>query len=207
MPRTITELRKMKHRHQTKRAFKVKCRYCGKDLLYWECKICGAKAFFELPMGNRPIRHNCVNQPGLSRPKKPKVSKWAQVKEVKVPSNPYEVNEIKIFSCPVCLKTFSSQTSMDQHFKDMIKNDSAHEIFFTQTLDLINFSDYKNVNDERAENDDKTAFSTITDAVSGIDSIEDVENEELSEQDKQMKELERIGFGSSRLRKKHNKKR
>ncbi|MHA1729240.1 MAG: hypothetical protein ACTSWY_10975 [Promethearchaeota archaeon] len=126
----------MRHKHITKRAFKTKCRECGKPVLYWECGVCGAKTFFSLPIYGKPIRHVCEK---YLHPKLKKLPKWRTAKE-QPERDPFDIKEIKLFYCPVCNKNFNGESALNDHIKQLKELDDDHYIFFERVLDMIDFS-------------------------------------------------------------------
>ena len=126
----------MGHRHITKRSFKVKCRECGKPILFWECADCGSKTFFSLPIYGKPIRHICEK---YLHPKKKPLPPWMTPKE-QIERKPLDVKEIGNYQCPVCDKIFSDEAGLNRHIHQLKIIDESHDIFFNKTLDFIDFS-------------------------------------------------------------------
>lgn len=126
----------MRHRHITKRSFKTTCRECGKPVLFWECDICHAKAFFSLPIYGKPIRHICDK---YLIPKQKKLPKWRTPIEEKE-HHPLDIKEFTTFNCPVCEKVFRTESQFNDHIRQMKKFDEGHRIFFDNVLDMINFN-------------------------------------------------------------------
>jgi hypothetical protein len=93
-------------------------------VLYWECTH-GSKIFFEYPPYGKLQRHFCRKDRGLLHKKK----EFPIV--VKPPKglleNPY-------FSCPVCGKLFKKETSLQDHFKELKKDDLEHFLFSSNKL-------------------------------------------------------------------------
>ncbi|MCK4287430.1 MAG: hypothetical protein KAX18_14565 [Candidatus Lokiarchaeota archaeon] len=93
-------------------------------MLYWECTH-GSKIFFEYPPYGRLQRHFCRKDRGLSNKRKefPIVVKSPKG----LLGNPY-------FNCPVCGKIFKKDTSLQDHFKELNKNDLEHYLFSNNKL-------------------------------------------------------------------------
>ncbi len=111
-------------KHCYLRSFQTSCKKCGVDVLYWECTH-GSKIFFEYPPYGKLRRHFCQKTRGLSNKRK----EFPIV--VKPPKglleNPY-------FNCPVCGKMFKKETSLQDHFKELNKDDLEHYLFSKNKL-------------------------------------------------------------------------
>ena len=111
-------------KHCYLRSFQTSCKKCGADVLYWECTH-GSKIFFVYPPYGKLQRHFCRKEQRLSNKKK----EFPIV--VKPPKglleNPY-------FNCPVCGKIFKKDTSLQDHFKELNKNDLEHYLFSNNKL-------------------------------------------------------------------------
>ena len=111
-------------RHCYLRSFQTSCKKCGADVLYWECTH-GSKIFFEYPPYGKLQRHFCRKDRGLLHKKK----EFPIV--VKPPKglleNPY-------YSCPVCGKLFKTESSLQDHFKELKKDDLEHFLFNNNEL-------------------------------------------------------------------------
>ena len=111
-------------KHCYLRSFQTSCKKCGADVLYWECTH-GSKIFFEYPPYGKLQRHFCRKARGLSNKRK----EFPIV--VKPPKglleNPY-------FNCPVCGKIFKKDTSLQDHFKELNKDDLEHYLFSNNKL-------------------------------------------------------------------------
>jgi hypothetical protein len=121
-------------------------------VLYWECTH-GSKIFFEYPPYGKLQRHFCRKDRGLLYKKK----KFPVV--VKPPKglleNPY-------FSCPVCGKLFKKETSLQDHFKELKKDDLEHFLFTTDKLVFKDKIDKKNeIDSERKDFQYKPKFGRI----------------------------------------------
>ena len=121
-------------KHCFLRSFQTSCKKCGADVLYWECTH-GSKIFFEYPPYGKLQRHFCRIDRRLSNKRK----EFPIV--VKPPKglleNPY-------FTCPVCGKIFKKETSLQDHFKELNKDDVEHYLFSTNKLVFNNKIDNKN---------------------------------------------------------------
>jgi hypothetical protein len=102
--------------------------------LYWECTH-GSKIFFEYPPYGKLQRHYCRKDRGLLHKKKefPIVVK-----------PPKGLLEKPYFSCPVCGKLFKTETSLQDHFKELKKDDLEHFLFNNNELVFKAKTDKKN---------------------------------------------------------------
>ena len=121
-------------KHCYLRSFQTSCKKCGANVLYWECTH-GSKIFFEYPPYGKLQRHFCRKDRGLSNKRK----EFPIV--VKPPKglleNPY-------FNCPVCGKIFKKDTSLQDHFKELNKDDLEHYLFSNNKLVFNNKFNNKN---------------------------------------------------------------
>lgn len=123
-------------RYITKRAWVSKCRYCGKDIFYWE-SVAGHKVIFNYPIYDRLQKHICDQYYQQMQQKFiPRIPKYIRPEPER--KNPLEVDEFKIYSCPVCSKPFKSKNILNDHIKTLKKLDENHRIFFDKVLDMIN---------------------------------------------------------------------
>ncbi|MHA1109822.1 MAG: hypothetical protein ACTSRE_01875 [Promethearchaeota archaeon] len=124
-----------RHRHRAIRSFPTKCRECGKPILYWECG-CGAKAFFNLPIYGKPIRHLCEKHVGLGKRRRP----WTVAKEV--PEIEWkDIGKDRAFQCPCCNKVFKTESRFNSHITQLKKTDPDHKQFFETFWDLVDLDE------------------------------------------------------------------
>ena len=111
-------------KHCYLRSFQTSCPKCGKDVLYWECSH-GSKIFFEYPPYGKLQRHYCRKDRGLSDKRKefPIIVK-----------SPKGLLETPYFNCPVCGKIFKKERSLQDHFKELNKDDLEHYLFSNNKL-------------------------------------------------------------------------
>jgi hypothetical protein len=127
--------RLFRHIHRAIRSFPTKCRRCSKPVLYWECE-CGAKAFFNLPIYGKPIRHLCEKHLEPGKRRRP----WTVAKE-RQEQEWQEIGKESIFQCPCCNKIFKTDTRFNSHITQMKKTDPDHKYYFDTVLDLIDFDE------------------------------------------------------------------
>lgn len=122
-------------RYITKRAWVSKCRYCGKEIFYWE-SVAGHKVIFNYPIYDRLQKHLCDQYYQQMQQKFiPRIPKYIRPEPER--KNPLEIDEFKIYSCPVCSKSFKSQSILNDHIKTLKKFDENHRIFFDKVLEMI----------------------------------------------------------------------
>jgi len=184
---------KPRHYHVTKRAYEVKCRDCGKSLLFWECAACGAKALFNLPIYGSPTRHICdkylhprhrlLQKPGWMAPK-PEPERAA-----------LDVDELKRYECPICNKIFRCDSDLTQHIQQLKKIEDEHAEFFDTMFKSIDFSLEEEGISETHENNPATNLveSKNKDEI-GI-THQKIEQEGSFQKDFDAKPKNDIGFG------------
>ena len=122
-------------KHCYLRSFQTSCKKCGVDVLYWECTH-GSKIFFEYPPYGRLQRHYCRKLSG-------KLNKKKEFPIIVKP--PKGLLEDPYYNCPVCGKIFKKEISLQDHFKELKKDDLAHFLF---TNDKLIFEDKFNKKDK-----------------------------------------------------------
>jgi DNA-directed RNA polymerase subunit RPC12/RpoP len=122
-------------RYITKRAWVSKCRYCGMPIFYWE-SILGHKVIFNYPIYDRLQKHICEKYYQEMQLKNlPKIPKYIRPEPER--KNPLEVDEFKIYKCPVCSKSFKAESILNNHITTMKKIDEDHSLFFDSVLKMI----------------------------------------------------------------------
>ncbi|MFX1488351.1 MAG: hypothetical protein ACFFBI_04335 [Promethearchaeota archaeon] len=111
-------------KHCYLRSFRTKCQKCGADVLYWECRH-GSKVFFNYPPYGKLVRHYCRHSLGNLRRKKNfqiivKTPKGLLDKESPV--------------CHICGRIFKNTQNLEDHLKNLKKQDILHKSFYENTL-------------------------------------------------------------------------
>lgn len=185
---------KPRHYHVTKRAFQIKCKDCGKLILFWECAACGAKALFSLPIYGKPQRHICdkylrpqhkvIQNPGWMAPK-PEIERAA-----------LDIDELKMYECPICNKIFRTDSDLNQHIQQLKKIEDEHSRFFESIFKEVDFG----LEDEQSSNNDlkhepsDSAANEQSGSI-GIDSMIPNKDSTNFKKDFDAKQDNTIGFG------------
>jgi len=113
-------------KHCYLRSFQTKCRKCGADVLYWECRH-GSKIFFNYPPYGKLIRHYCRHfTTNLQRKTKFPV----------IVKTPKGLLEKESPSCPMCGKLFKNLKDLNDHLKNLKNQDVLHENFNNNNMDI-----------------------------------------------------------------------
>lgn len=129
-------------KHCYLRSFKTSCPTCGADVLYWECTH-GSKIFFEYPPYGKLIKHYCRNH--LSS--KAQKNKFKVI--VKTPNRLFEDSSI---SCPICGKTFTNKSSLDNHLNTLRKIDPEHKRLFGHAIEFSEEEHHKKSKKQKEDN-------------------------------------------------------
>jgi hypothetical protein len=111
-------------KHCYLRSYQSKCPKCNASVLYWECTH-GSKVFFEYPPYGKLIRHYCRHH------------KASLLNKEKYPINvkrPKGLLEKQSLSCPICGKLFNKAKSLEDHLKNLRKNDTYHKLFLENRI-------------------------------------------------------------------------